>query len=377
MDIRPMNCHHSEGSEVMLSPKAALGAILAASILTLASTQSVAALDRVKVALVYFSPVFDTGWTFEHDKGRKKMEEILGDRVEAKIVENVAYGPDSLQVIRQLAADGNHLILTTSFGFMDQTLEAAELFPDVKFMHLDGYKSRENMATYSLRYYEPSYIAGIVAGAMSEGDTIGYVSSFPLPAVLRIINGFTLGAQSVKPGIKVRVIEVNSWFDPAREREAADALFAQGADVVAQVTDSSAPTLAAEKAGKLVVGFHSDRTSFGPASQLTAIIPIWGEFYAEMAQSVLDGTWTSQAHWRSMAQGTLGLAPLGEMVPQEVKTLVAERTAALVAGELHPFAGPIRDQSGTLRVAEGEVMPDDALYLMDWYVEGVEGKLPE
>ena len=331
----------------------------------------------MKVALVYFSPVFDTGWTFEHDKGRKKMEEILGDKVEAKIVENVAYGPDSLQVIRQLAADGNHLILTTSFGFMDQTLEAAELFPDVKFMHLDGYKSRENMATYSLRYYEPSYLAGIVAGAMSEGDTIGYVSSFPLPAVLRIINGFTLGAQSVKPGVKVKVIEVNSWFDPAREREAADALFAQGADVVGQVTDSSAPTLAAEKAGKLVVGFHSDRTSFGPASQLTAIIPIWGEFYAEMAQSVLDGTWTSQAHWRSMAQGTLGLAPLGETVPQEVKDLVAERTAALVAGELHPFAGPIRDQSGTLRVAEGEVMPDDALYLMDWYVEGVEGKLPE
>ena len=361
----------------MLSPKAALGAVLAASVLTLASTQPVAALDRVKVALVYFSPVFDTGWTFEHDKGRKKMEEILGDRVEAKIVENVAYGPDSLQVIRQLAADGNHLILTTSFGFMDQTLEAAELFPDVKFMHLDGYKSRENMATYSLRYYEPSYLAGVVAGAMSEGDTIGYVSSFPLPAVLRIINGFTLGAQSVKPGVKVKVIEVNSWFDPAREREAADALFAQGADVVGQVTDSSAPTLAAEKAGKLVVGFHSDRTSFGPASQLTAIIPIWGEFYAEMAQSVLDGTWTSQAHWRSMAQGTLGLAPLGEMVPQEVKDLVAERTAALVAGELHPFAGPIRDQSGTLRVAEGEVMPDDALYLMDWYVEGVEGKLPE
>ena len=361
----------------MFSPKAALGAILAASALTLASTQSVAALDRVKVALVYFSPVFDTGWTFEHDKGRKKMEEILGDKVEAKIVENVAYGPDSLQVIRQLAADGNHLILTTSFGFMDQTLEAAELFPDVKFMHLDGYKSRENMATYSLRYYEPSYLAGIVAGAMSESDTIGYVSSFPLPAVLRIINGFTLGAQSVKPGVKVKVIEVNSWFDPAREREAADALFAQGADVVAQVTDSSAPTLAAEKAGKLVVGFHSDRTSFGPASQLTAIIPIWGEFYVEMAQSVLDGTWTSQAHWRSMAQGTLGLAPLGETVPQDVKDLVAERTAALTSGDLHPFAGPIRDQSGALRVPEGEVMPDDALYLMDWYVEGVEGKLPE
>ena len=357
--------------------KSTFGAGLAIFFVMFASAMSAAALDRVKVGFVYFSPVFDTGWTFEHDKGRKKMEALLGDRVEARIVENVAYGPDSLQVIRQLAADGNHLIFTTSFGYMDQTLEAAELFPDAKFMHLDGYKQRDNMATYSLRYYEPSYLAGIVAGAMTRSDTIGYVSSFPLPAVLRIINGFTLGAQSVRPDVKVKVIEVNSWFDPGREREATDALLAQGADVVAHVTDSSAPTLAAEKAGKLVVGFHSDRTGFGPSSQLTAVIPIFGEFYAEMAQSVLDGSWTSQAHWRSMAQGSLGLAPLGSMVPAEIQDLVAQRTEALISGELHPFAGPIRDQAGELRVPEGEVMADDALYLIDWYVHGVEGKLPE
>ena len=361
----------------MFRINSALAAAVAISIVTIASAVPAAALDRVKVGLVYFSPVFDTGWTFEHDKGRKKMEALLGDKVEAKIVENVAYGPDSLQVIRQLAADGNHLILTTSFGYMDQTLEAAELFPDVKFMHLDGYKRSDNMATYSLRYYEPSYLAGIAAGAMTKSDTIGYVSSFPLPAVLRIINGFTLGAQSVKPDVKVKVIEVNSWFDPGREREATDALIAQGADVVAQVTDSSAPTLAAEKAGKLVVGFHSDRTRFGPSSQLTAIIPIWGEFYTEMAQSVLDGSWTSQAHWRSMAQGTLGLAPLGSMVPADIQDLVAQRTEALMSGEVHPFAGPVRDQAGELRVPEGQVMADDALYLMNWYVHGVEGKLPE
>ena len=360
----------------MFRINSALAAALAISIVTIAPAMPAAALDRAKVGFVYFSPVFDSGWTFEHDKGRKKMEALLGDKVEAKIVENVAYGPDSLQVIRQLAADGNHLILTTSFGYMDQTLEAAELFPDVKFMHLDGYKRSDNMATYSLRYYEPSYLAGIVAGAMTKSDTIGYVSSFPLPAVLRIINGFTLGAQSVKPDVKVKVIEVNSWFDPGREREATDALIAQGADVVAQVTDSSAPTLAAEKAGKLVVGFHSDRTRFGPSSQLTAVIPIWGEFYAEMAQSVLDGSWSSQAHWRSMAQGSLGLAPLGSMVPAGIQDLLARRTEALMSGELHPFAGPIRDQAGELRVPEGEVMPDDALYLMDWYVHGVEGKLP-
>ena len=354
-----------------------LAAAVALCIVTIASATPAAALDRVNVGFVYFSPVFDSGWTFEHDKGRKKMEEILGDKVKARIVENVAYGPDSLQVIRQLAADGSDLIFTTSFGFMDQTFEAAELFPDVKFMHLDGYKQRDNMATYSLRYYEPSYLAGIVAGAMTKSDTIGYVSSFPLPAVLRIINGFTLGARSVKPDVKVKVIEVNSWFDPGREREATDALLAQGADVVAHVTDSSAPTLAAEKAGKLVVGFHSDRTGFGPASQLTAVIPIFGEFYAEMAQSVLDGSWTAQAHWRSMAQGSLGLAPLGSMVPADVQDLVAQRTEALISGELHPFAGPIRDQAGELRVPEGEVMADDALYLIDWYVQGVEGKLPE
>ena len=352
-------------------------AIAAGLLLAGAATTPTSAADKVKVGFVYFSPVFDTGWTHEHDKGRKKMEAILGDRVEARIVENVAYGPDSLQVIRQLAAGGNDLIFTTSFGYMGQTLEAAGLFPDVKFMHLDGYKSAANMATYSLRYYEPSYLAGIVAGSMSKTGTIGYVSSFPLPAVLRIINGFALGAQSVNPDTVIKVIEVNSWYDPGREREAADALFAQGADVIAQVTDSSAPTQAAEKSGKLVVGFHSDRLSFGPNSQLTAIIPIWGEFYAEMAKSVMDGTWTNAPHWRSMAQGTLGLAPVGPMVPEEVAGLLAQRTTELTSGKLHPFTGPIEDQKGELRVKAEEVIPDEALYAMDWYVAGVEGKLPE
>lgn len=349
-------------------------AITVVAVMTL--MQAALAADKLKIGFVYFSPVFDYGWTAEHDKGRKAMEANLVGKVETKIVENVAFGPDSMQVIRQLAADGNKLIFTTSFGYMDQTLEAAGLFPDGIFMHLDGYKSSENMGTYSLRYYEPSYLAGMVAGAMSKSDTLGYVSSFPLPAVLQIINGFTLGAQAMNPNIKVKVIEVNSWYDPGREREATEALYAQGIDVVAHVTDSTAPTLAAEKAGKFVVGFHSDRTTFGPKSQLTAIIPVWGEFYTKVAKSVLDGSWTNAPHWAAMSEGVLATAPLGSMVSADISAKVMARANAIKSGKFHPFSGPIMDQKGVLRVKAGDVIPDSDLYGMNWYVRGVQGNLP-
>ncbi len=352
-----------------------LAVFLGAALLLVAG--SALADDKLKVGFVYFSPIGDTGWTAEHDKGRKIMETNLAGKVEAKVVENVAYGPDALRVIRQLAADGNNLVFTTSFGFMDQTLEVAKLFPKAKFMHLDGYKSDANMATYSLRYYEPSYLAGMVAASMSKTDTLGYVSSFPLPAVLQIINGFTLGAQSVKPGIKVKVIEVNSWYDPGREREATEALYAQGIDVVAHVTDSTAPTLAAEKAGKYIVGFHSDRAKFGPKSQLTAIIPVWGGFYTKVAKSVLDGSWTNAPVWAPMAEGVLDLAAIGSMVPADVASLVMTRAGEIKNGTFHPFQGPIKDQKGVLRVKAGESIPDKDLYGMNWYVEGVEATLPE
>jgi simple sugar transport system substrate-binding protein len=339
--------------------------------------QTVSADEPLGVGFVYFSPVGDTGWTAEHDKGRVAMEAALGDAVTATIVENVAYGPDALRVIRQLAADGNGLIYTTSFGFMDQTLEVAGLYPDATFMHLDGYKSADNMGTYSLRYYEPSYLAGMVAGAMTTTDTIGYVSSFPLPAVLQIINGFTLGARAMNPDVVVKVIEVNSWYDPGREREASDALFAQGVDIVAHVTDSTAPTLSAQRAGKYVIGFHSDRTQFGPDSQLTAVIPVWGDFYTRVTTSVLDGTWTNAPIWDSMAQGVLAIAPIGSMVPQDVADQVAARQAEIASGAFHPFQGPISDQAGTVRVEAGAVIDESELYSMNWYVEGVEGTLPE
>jgi len=359
----------------MINQLKRLTVLVTAAILIVAG--SAIADEKLKVGFVYFSPIGDTGWTAEHDKGRKLMEANLSGEVEAKVVENVAYGPDALRVIRQLAADGSNLVFTTSFGFMDQTLEVAKLFPNAKFMHLDGYKSDANMATYSLRYYEPSYLAGMVAASMSKSDTLGYVSSFPLPAVLQIINGFTLGAQSVKPGIRVKVIEVNSWYDPGREREATEALYAQGIDVVAHVTDSSAPTLAAEKAGKFVVGFHSDRAKFGPKSQLTAIIPVWGDFYTKVAKSVIDGNWTNSPIWAPMSEGVLDIAAIGSMVPADVASMVMARAEEIKKGTFHPFQGPIEDQKGVVRVKLGEVIPDKDLYGMNWYVKGVEAKLPE
>lgn len=363
----------------MLGRPARIVSALAAALLLLGQVVAAPAMaaEALKVAFVYFSPVGDTGWTAEHDQGRKAMEAALGDKVEAKIVENVAFGPDSLQVIRQLAADGYGLIFTTSFGFMDQTLEVAELYPDAKFMHLDGYKTAENMGTYSLRYYESSYLAGMAAGAVTKGDTIGYVSSFPLPAVIQIIDAFTLGAQAMKPGVKVKVVEVNSWYDPGREKEATEALFSQGIDVVGHVTDSTAPTLAAEAAGKYVVGFHSDRTSYGPKSQLTAVIPVWGDFYTKVASSVIDGTWTNKPEWLSMQDGALAIAPLGAAVPKEAAEKIAAVEAEIRAGTFSPFQGPIKDQSGTERVKAGETLPDEQLYGINWYVEGVEGTLPQ
>ena len=339
--------------------------------------QPAQAQDTLKVGFVYVSPIGDAGWTYQHELGRLQLEEALGVKVETKYIENVPEGAESERVIRELAASGHNLIFTTSFGYMNPTIKVAKTFPKVRFEHNTGYKQAKNVSTYIARFYEGRYLTGVVAGKMTKTNSIGYIAAFPIPEVIRGINAFTVGLRSVNPEATVKVIWVNSWFDPGREREAADALIAQGADVVTHHTDSTAPTLAAEEAGVYSIGYHSDMAKFGPNAHLTASTHNWGGYYVARANAAMDGSWSSGATWGGIKDGMVELAPLNPAVPQDVADLVAERQAAIVAGTLHPFAGPVTDQDGTVRVPDGETMSDDDLLRMDYYVEGVQGKLPQ
>ena len=331
---------------------------------------------KLRVAFVYVSPIGDAGWTYQHDRARKVMEKALGARVETKYVENVPEGAAATRVIRELAASGYKLIFTTSFGYMNPTIKVAKQFPDTFFEHNSGYKRAKNVSTYLARFYEGRYLTGIVAGKMTKSNVIGYVAAFPIPEVVRGINAFTMGLRSVNPAAEVKVIWVNSWFDPGREREAADALIAQGADIVTHHTDSTATTLAAEEAGVFSIGYHSDMSKYGANAHLTASTHDWSAYYIKRVNDVLDGAWKSDAAWGGIKDGMVKLARLNPAVPKAVADLVAEREKAIAAGTLHPFAGPVRSQDGEVRVPAGQTMADDALLRMDWYVEGVLGKLP-
>lgn len=351
--------------------------LLAAAALGIAASFPAFAADPLKVGFVYVSPIGDAGWTYQHDQGRKAMEEALGDKVETKYIENVPEGGEAERVIRQFASDGYDLIFTTSFGYMNPTIKVAKQFPDVVFEHATGYKTAENVGNYVARFYEARYLTGIVAGHMTESNTAGYVAAFPIPEVLRGINAFTLGMRSVNPDAQVKVIWVNSWFDPGREREAADVLISQGADVLTHHTDSTAVVQAAEEAGVWSVAYHSDMSKYGPKSHLTAATHHWGDYYTKTAQEVLDGSWESTSVWGGLAEGMADIAPLNDAVPEDVAKEVAEIEAQIKDGSFHPFQGPIKNQAGEVAVPEGETMTDKELTTMEWYVQGVQGKLPK
>lgn len=331
--------------------------------------------EPLKVGFVYVSPVGDAGWTSQHDAGRKEMEQALAGKVVTTFVEKVPEGADAERVIRDLAAQGNRLIFTTSFGFMNPTIKVAEEFPAVKFEHATGYKSAANVGTYNIRFYEGRYLAGIVAGRMTKTNTLGYVAAFPIPEVLQGINAFTLGARSVNPKVQVRVIWVNSWYDPGKERDAANTLIGQGADVLTHHTDSTAVVAAAEEKGKMAVAYHSNMAKFGPKAQIAAVSHHWGAYYTRVAQSVLDGTWKPSNIWGGMKDGMIKLEAIGPSVPKEVVDLVKAKEADIVAGKFHPFTGPIRTNTGKEVIATGH-LSDEQLGKMDFYVEGVVGKVP-
>ncbi|MEM8752131.1 MAG: BMP family ABC transporter substrate-binding protein [Pseudomonadota bacterium] len=333
--------------------------------------------EPLKVGFVYVGPTGDFGWTYEHDIGRKAIEEALGDKVETTYVENVAEGPDAERVIRQMAQSGHGLIFTTSFGFMNPTLKVAKQFPDVKFEHATGFKRADNVSTYGARFYEGRHVIGLIAGKMTKANTIGYIASFPIPEVVRGINAAFLAARSVNPDVQFKIVWVNTWFDPGKEADAANALIEQGADIIMQHTDSAAPMTIAEEKGILAFGQASDMRKFGPNAQMTSIIDNWSPYYVARAQAALDGTWESSDTWDGIKEGMVEIAPYNENLPKDVVALAEYARLGIQLGKIHPFTGPINKQDGTPWLAAGEVASDGDLLGMNFYVDGIEGVLPK
>lgn len=355
-----------------LNRRRVLGSLGAAAALPLASGIASAQDGPLKVAFVYIGPVGDFGWTYAHDQGRLMVEEHFGDAVETTYVENVAEGPDAERIIRQLAQEGNQLIFTTSFGYMNPTLKVARQFPDVYFEHATGYQRADNMAIYNSRFYEGRAVIGTMAGMMSETGKAGYIASFPIPEVVMGINAFQLAAQKVNPDFTTQVVWVSTWYDPAKEADAARALLDQGADMITQHTDSPAALQAAEERGAYAFGQATDMSQFAPKAHLTAIVDNWGPYYIERVQAALDGTWESTDTWAGMAGGEVVMSEFRDNVPPEVAEAANKMIEQIKDGSFNIFAGPIYDQAGELRVPEGEALTDEQLLTMDWYVQGVQ-----
>ena len=349
-----------------------LGTALAAP--ALLTARRAGAQAAMPVAFVYVSPVGDAGWTFQHELGRRALDKELGAAVRTSFVENVNEGADAERVIRKLATDGNKLIFTTSFGYMNPTIKVAAQFPDTRFEHGTGYKRAANVATYSARFYEGRTVSGVIAGHMTRSKVLGFVAAFPIPEVLQCINAYTLAARSVQPDVQVRVVFTSSWFDPGKERAAADTLIAGGADVLTHHTDSTAVVQAGEEKGVPTVGYNSDLSRFGPKTCATSIVMDWDAYYLRRARAALDGTWASSDTWDGMAKGMIKMGPMGPGVPPAARAAAEAAQAGIVAGK-PVFAGPIKDQAGQVRVAAGAVMEDKDVLAMNWLAEGVQGKV--
>lgn len=349
-----------------------LAAALAAALFILpAQSQKT---EPLKVGFVYVAPLADAGWVRQHEEGRLAVQSAFGQRVKTSFVENVAEGPDAERVIRDLAATGHKLIFTPSFGYMEPTLKVAKDFPDVKFESITGYKTAPNVAAANARYYEGRYLAGIAAGRMTKGNLAGYVAGFPIPEVLQGINAFTLGMRSVNPQAQVRVLWLNTWFDPGKEREAAMALMDQGADVLAFHTATTAVMAAAQERGRFAVAYHSDMRKVAPDAQLVAVTHQWGDYYKGRTQAVLDGTWKSGNVWGGVKEGMIRVGYFGSKVPKAVQEEVLARQKDIAAGRVRPFAGPISDNAGKAVVAKGQALTDPQILSMDFLVSGVQGK---
>lgn len=334
----------------------------------------------LKVGFVYVSPVGEAGWSYQHDLGRREMERALGARVKTTMVEAVAEGADSERVMRDLAAQGHQLIFATSFGYLEPALRVAADFPQVRFEHAGGYKTAANLNTYNARYYEARYLAGWLAGKTSRSGIAGYVAGFPVPEVVQGINAFAIGLREANPKAQLRVLWLNAWFDPAREREAAQTLINQGADVLTNHSGSPAVPQAAQAAfkdkGVRVIAYQSDMKAFAPDAQLAAVTHHWGGHYTRVAQSVLEGRWKPVPVWAGMKDGLVQLSAVDATLPAAVRDELEAKRRAIVADRFQPFAGPLADNSGRERFARGTILDDAAIAGMNWLAAGVIGSLP-
>lgn len=349
----------------------------AAALMTALAAPAFAQDEPLKVGFIYVGPIGDGGWTYQHDQGRLAIEEEFGDRVETTYIENVPEGADAERALTQLALAGNQLIFATSFGFMDPVINVAQRFPDVKFEHATGYKTAENVATYDARFYEGRAVIGTIAGHMTESNRIGYIGSFPIPEVIQGINSSFIHARKVNPDVEMRIVWAYSWFDPAKEAEAANALLAEGVDVILQHTDSTAPLAQAEAAGAIGFGQASDMAQYKPSPRVASIIDEWSPYYIKRVQAMLDGTWESGSSWAGIGDGEVVIGEITDAVPAEVKAEAEALRDAIGSGEYHPFTGPLNKADGTVWLAEGEVATDEMLQSMDFFVEGITAQIPQ
>ncbi|SFC96795.1 BMP family ABC transporter substrate-binding protein [Tropicimonas isoalkanivorans] len=350
------------------------GTALALGLATAATAQQ----DSVKAGFIFVGPIGDGGWTYEHNQGRLALEEHFGDKVETVYQESVPEGADAERAMTQMALGGADIIFTTSFGYMDPTINVAAKFPDVKFEHATGFKRADNVSTYSARFYEGRAVQGTIAGMMTKTNKIGYIGSYPIPEVIRGINSAYIHAKKVNPDVEFSVIWAYTWFDPAKEADAAKALIEQGADVILQHTDSTAPQAAAQEAGDVITfGQASDMAEYAPKPRVSSIIDNWGPYYIERVQAVMDGTWESKDTWAGIGEGMVKIGDITDAVPEDVKAKAEEIRDSIASGDYHPFTGPLNKQDGSAWLAEGEVADDGTLAGMNFYVEGLSGEIPQ
>lgn len=359
-----------------LNRRAILQTGIAAAAVSMAGSRAVQAAEPLKVGFVYPSPVGDQGWSYRHDIGRQDVVAEFGDQVQTTFLESVSEGPDATRVISQLAITGHKLIFTCSFGFMDPTISAAKKFPGVFFENNTGFKTAANVSAYNARFHEGRVVLGTIAALMTKTGVVGYIASYPIPEVIMGINAFTLAAQKIRPDIKVKVVWINRWYDPALEADAADALLGQGADFITQHTNSPAPCQRAEKAGSFCFGQDADMSAFAPKAHLTGIVNNWGPYYIRRVRDVLNGTWSSQNSWDGIAENVVQMAPYNASMPEGVRNAAVNVEQALRDGSLHPFSGPIIKANGERVLDAGGLLSDKQIHSMNWFVQGIDGDLP-
>ncbi|MFT2109751.1 BMP family ABC transporter substrate-binding protein [Marinomonas sp. 2405UD68-3] len=332
--------------------------------------------DPFKVGFVYVGPVGDHGWSYEHNRGREELEKHFEGKVKTTYVESVSEGADSERVITQLAKSGNDLIFTTSFGYMNPTIKVAKRFKKTTFEHATGYKRSKNVGTYTLRTYEGRYVSGIAAGMMTKTNTLGYIASFPIPEVIRDINSVYMAAKSVNPDVELKIVWVNTWYDPGKETDAANALMDQGVDVLLQHTDSPAPLIAAEKRGVRAIGQASDMSHFGPNSHIFSVRDDWAPYYIKTTEAVMNGSYKPMDFWGGFKDDMLSIASVNDNLPADVKSKIQMTYDNIRDGKFHPFTGPITSNEGKLVVEAGHTLTDAELAQVNWYVEGIKDSIP-